>query len=275
MADADDVSREFELARRFEAERGRLRAIAVRLVGPTDADDAVQEAWLRLARSDAATIDDLSAWLTTVVSRVSLDLLRARARRPATPWSVEEWDPVDAGLSPSEQVALDDAVGVALLVVLDRLQPAERLAFVLHDVFGMPFDEIAGVLDRSPDSARQLASRARRRVRGTDPAGERAAARPVVEAFLRAAREGDLAGLVALLDPGVELHVDYGDRVETLRGVDRVSMRASGFAEAAASSRPALVDGMPGLVLADSGAMTLDIRDGVIHVIRIRMAPAG
>lgn len=265
MAEMDDR------AERFEAERDRLRAIASRLVGPAEADDAVQETWLRFSRSDVGAIDEVGAWLTTVVSRVSLDQLRARQRRPATPWSVEDWDPEDAAPSPADQVAFDDAVGVALLVVLDRLQPAERIAFVLHDVFGSPFDEIAAVLDRTPESARQLASRARRRVRGSEPAEERAAARPVVEAFLRAAREGDLAGLVALLDPDVELRVDYGDRVESVHGSERVSARASGFADAARRARLALVDGRPGVTLEGAGAMTFDIREGRVRAIEIRL----
>lgn len=205
-----------ELALAFEERRPRLRAVAHRLLGSAaEADDAVQETWLRLSRSDADAIENLGGWLTTVVSRVALDMLRSRAaRREVAPVVVGHDDdavpePAAPGPGPADRAEEADAVGAALLVVLDALGPAERLAFVLHDVFGVPFDQIAGVVETSVPAARQLASRARRRVRGAGvPAADRAREREVVEAFLEAAREGRFERLLGLLDPGVVLRAD-------------------------------------------------------------------
>src|SRR5438067_4292585 len=204
------------LDRRFEADRGHLRAVAYRMLGSlSEADDAVQEAWLRLARSDTSDVANLSGWLTTVVGRVCLDMLRARSSRREEPLEAHVPDPILStadGISPEHEALLADSVGLALLVVLQTLTPAERLAFVLHDMFAMPFDEIAPIVDRSPAAARQLASRARRRVQGAKPVPdvELAEQKRVVEAFLAAAREGDFDALLEMLDPDVVLRVDAG-----------------------------------------------------------------
>src|SRR3954454_5628310 len=203
------------LAEQFEEHRPHLRAVAYRMLGSTaEADDAVQEAWLRLSRSDASEIDNLGGWLTTVVARVCLNALRARRRHGEEPLGPHLPDPVvDAadGSSPEHEALLADSVGLALLVVLETLPPAERLAFVLHDMFGVPFDEIAPIVDRSPEAARQLASRARRRMQGAYP-DLPTADRRVVDAFLAAARGGDFEGLLAVLDPQVVLRADDGRR---------------------------------------------------------------
>jgi RNA polymerase sigma-70 factor (ECF subfamily) len=216
------------VARDFETHRARLRAVAYRVLGSTsDADDAVQEAWLRLGRTDANEVDNLGGWLTTVVSRISLDMLRSRASRREDPWDSElsellaesrdvrlrdERPGPEPGASPdpAEEAELADSVGVALLLVLDSLTPAERLAFVLHDLFGLPFEEIAGIVDRSPAATRQLASRARRRVRSAQVQrdADRSRQRRVVEAFLAASRAGDFAALLELLDPDVVMRAD-------------------------------------------------------------------
>src|SRR5215468_4081670 len=208
------------LAERFEENRSRLRAVAYRMLGSLgEAEDAVQEAWLRLSRSDAGNIENLSAWLTTVVARVCLDVLRSRKSRGEESLGAQLQEPTGkkgAGSDPEQEAMLADSVGLALLVVLDRLAPAERVAFVLHDMFGVPFEEIAGITGRSADAARQLASRARRRVRGEHadtgdgPASRRRLARQraVAEAFLAASRAGDLTALLAVLDPDVVLHAD-------------------------------------------------------------------
>src|SRR5918992_5548240 len=204
------------LAGQFEEHRTRLRAVAYRMLGSlTEADDAVQEAWLRLNRSDAAAIENLGAWLTTVVARISLNMLRSRDTRREEPLETRLPEPIidrADGTDPEHEALLADAVGLALFVVLETLNPAERLAFVLHDMFGVPFDEIAPILDRSPGAARQLASRARRRVRAENPLPDVDvdAQREVVEAFLAAAREGDFERLVAVLDPDVVLRADMG-----------------------------------------------------------------
>src|SRR3954447_8322391 len=195
------------LAERFEEHRTHLRAVSYRMLGSlSEADDAVQEAWLRLSRSDAAEIENLRAWLTTVVARVSLNMLRSRKTRREEPLDLQLPDPIIdpvGGTDPEHEVLLADSVGLALLIVLETLSPAERLAFVLHDMFAVPFEEIAAIVDRSPDAARQLASRARRRVRAEDrmPDADPATQREVVDAFLAAGRDGDFERLLALLDP--------------------------------------------------------------------------
>src|SRR3954470_9910836 len=204
------------LAERFEEQRPRLRAVAYRMLGSlAEADDAVQEAWLRLSRSEADEIENLGAWLTTVVGRVSLNMLRSRRSHREEPLGVHVPEPiVDRvdGTDPEHEALVADSVGLALLVVLETLSPAERLAFVLHDIFAVPFDDIAPIVDRSPEAARQLASRARRRVRAEDtvPDTDLDGQREVVEAFMAAARDGDFERLVAVLDPDVVLRADAG-----------------------------------------------------------------
>lgn len=246
------------LARRFETARPRLRAIARQLLGSdADADDAVQEAWLRLERVDADGIDNLDAWLTTVVSRVSLDMLRAPRRTREHSWQVEPWrdEPVSEASDPADVVAAADRVNVALLVVLDALSPAERIAFVLHDVFGQPFDEVASVLDKSPEATRQLASRARRRLRDA-PEPKRPAprtSRRVVDAWLAAAQSGDLRALVRLLDENAVLHADYGTTTRTIEGAGGIAAQATLAARLAAHSTPVRIDGMPGVAAVLNG----------------------
>jgi len=247
------------LTDQFETERPRLRAVAYRMLGSlSDADDAVQEAWLRLSRTDADEIDSLAAWLTTVVARISLNMLRARASHRDEPYEPHIADPVvtepGGADDPATQALLGDAVELALLLVLDALTPAERLAFVLHDVFAVPFDEIAPIVQRSPEATRQLASRARRRVRGAregepDTDADPARRRAVVDAFLRAGREGDLDGLVAVLDPDVVLRADMGaGPLQIVRGAEQVAARARMFAGRADAVRTVLVNGEPGVV---------------------------
>ena len=242
------------LAERFEANRAHLRAVAYRMLGSiSEADDAVQEAWLRLSRSNSASVENLSAWLTTVVARVCLDILRTRKSRREEELGVRLTDPI---ANPEEEAVLAESVGLALLVVLETLAPAERLAFVLHDMFAMPFEEIAPIVKRSPAAARQLASRARRRVQGAtaagdaDPTGRRA----IVDAFLAASRGGDFDALLALLDPDVVLRADtaavrMGSAAEILGATD-VATNFSGRARAA---QPALVNGAAGAVWAPGG----------------------
>ncbi|WP_431935326.1 RNA polymerase sigma factor SigJ [Micromonospora sp. RP3T] len=252
------------LAARFERERPRLRAVAYRLLGSlTEAEDAVQETWLRLARADVDTIDNLDAWLTTVVARISLNTLRSRAARREDPLDVRLPDPVvetprpDA--DPAHAVVLADAVGLALLVVLDTLNPTERLAFVLHDMFGVPFDEIGPLVDRSPTAARQLASRARRRVRGRAPAPDPdlARQRAVVDAFLTAAREGDFEALIAVLHPDVVLRSDGGTararHTTALTGATEVAAQATTFGRLFPYARPVLVNGAAGVLVSAGG----------------------
>ena len=249
------------LARRFEAHRGRLRAVAYRMLGsPSEADDAVQEAWLRLDRAGAGDIDNLGGWLTTVVARVCLDLLRARGARREEPLGVHLPEPIvdrRDGVDPEHQALLADGVGLALLVVLETLAPAERLAFVLHDLFAVPFEEVAPIVGRSEAAARQLASRARRRVRGAAPAPDPDLARQhrVVGAFLAAARGGDLQGLLAVLDPEVVLRADGGQLRPggVVRGAAAAATQALEFARFAQVARPALVNGAAGLVAAAGG----------------------
>ncbi|MET0843332.1 MAG: sigma-70 family RNA polymerase sigma factor [Mycetocola sp.] len=258
------------LAERFDAERPRLRAIATQLLGSAaDADDVVQEAWLRLDRTDAASIENLAAWLTTVVSRISLDQLRAPRRKREHSWQVEPWrdEPVAAEADPADLVARGDQVSVALFVLLETLSPAERIALVLHDVFGQSFDEVATVLDRSPDAARQLASRARRRVRGAAepdrPNRERS--RRIVTAWLAAARDGDIAALLTLLDDGAQLRADYGTAMQHVDGARSIAEQAVLSGRLAAHSTPILIDGRPGVAAVMHGMvvsiMAFDIQD--------------
>jgi RNA polymerase sigma-70 factor (ECF subfamily) len=243
------------LAERFESQRTHLRAVAYRMLGSlTEADDAVQEAWIRLSRTDTSDVDNLSGWLTTVVGRVCLNMLRARRTRREAPLDTHVPDPIvtsEAGIGPEYEAILGESVGLALLAVLDSLTPAERVAFVLHDVFAVPFDEIAPIVGRSSAAARQLASRARRRVQGapvpdTDLDGQWA----VVDAFLAAAREGDFERLLAVLDPDVVLRSDGGaarpDLVSEIRGAKTVARQAMSFRRFADTATRALVNGIPG-----------------------------
>ena len=235
------------LAERFEAQRPRLTAVARRILGSSiEADDAVQEAWLRLSRTDADAIDNLPAWLTTVVSRVCLNALQSRRAHPEVPFEQPAPEPA-AGPDPEHEALLADSIGLALLIVLDTLSPAERVAFVLHDMFAVPFEEIAPIVGRNPTATRQLASRARRRVQGRDEDGDPDVVRQarLVEAFLAAARGGDFAGLLALLDPDVVLRADaaaveLGAPPEA-RGADAVG----GFARRARGAKAAVLDGTP------------------------------
>ncbi|WP_309103373.1 sigma-70 family RNA polymerase sigma factor [Microbacterium sp.] len=271
------------LARRFEAARPRLRAIATRLLGShADADDAVQETWLRLARSDAAEIDNIDAWCTTVVSRISLDMLRAPRSTRERSWQVEPWrdEPVDPAPDLADLVDRSDRVNVALLVVLDTLSPAERIAFVLHDVFGQPFDEVATAMERSPEAARQLASRARRRLRdATVPArADRARGRTLVEAWLTAAQQGDLEALLGLLHEDAMLRADYGTSSQNLAGAAEIAAQAVLSARLAAHSTPVLIDGRPGVAATFGGRvvslMSFDIEDARIIGLHVLADPA-
>jgi RNA polymerase sigma factor (sigma-70 family) len=271
------------LAERFEVHRPHLRAAAYRMLGSlSEADDAVQEAWLRLSRSDTSGVDNLGGWLTTVVGRVCLDLLRSRTARREQPLGAHLPDPTSSrqdGIDPEQQALLAEGVGLALLVVLDTLAPAERLAFVLHDLFAVPFEEIAAILGRSPAAARQLASRARRRVQGAArvPEVDLARQRAVVDAFLAAARGGDFAALVAVLDPDVVLRADRGavpaGASRVVRGARAVAEGALGFSRRARFARPALVNGAVGVVWAPRGrlfvVLDLMVRRGKIAAIDI------
>ncbi len=277
------------LAERFEANRGHLRAVAYRMLGSlNEADDAVQEAWLRLSRTDTSDVANLRGWLTTVVGRVCLDMLRSRTSRREEPLEAYVPDPIvgpATGSDPEQQAVLADSVGLALLVVLETLAPAERLAFVLHDMFAIPFDEIGPIVDRSPDAAKMLASRARQRIRGapTAPEGDLSRQREVVNAFLAASRTGDFAALVAVLDPDVTLRADIGVLPSTtprlVRGAQAVAKQALMFARFSreGDSRPALVNGSIGLVTAPGGVvsavMGLTIVDGRIVEIDILADP--
>jgi RNA polymerase sigma-70 factor (ECF subfamily) len=244
------------LAQRFEQHRSRLRAVAYRMLGSmTDADDAVQDAWLRLSRSDTQAIDDLGGWLTTVVARECLHVLRSRRQRREEPLEGQLPDPIvipDGDLDPEQEALLADSVGLALLVVLESLTPSERLAFVLHDMFDLPFEDIARMLDRTPIAARQLASRARRRVKGAGlptPDADVSRQRRVVDAFFAAARSGEVDALARVLDPDVVLRADIrADRPPTIvRGVGAVAKMAR--APRGAQLHPALVNGMVGVVV--------------------------
>ena len=266
------------LARRFEEHRRRLRAVAYRMLGSvSEADDAVQEAWLRLSASEPGEIENLSGWLTTVVARVSLNMLRSRAVRREEPLSPRLPDPIidrADGVDPEHEALLADSVGLALLVVLETLTPSERLAFVLHDMFGVPFEEIAPLIDRSPQAARQLASRARRRVRDqpTTPDADVSAQREVVNAFLAAAREGDFDALVATLDPDVVLHADGGSAFAAVsaevRGAQKVARRAIMWSRVDLVAHPVLVNGAVGVVATRNGVVftiaSVIVRNGKI-----------
>ncbi len=244
------------LADRFQEHRPRLRSVAYRMLGSlSEADDAVQDAWLRASRKDANEVDNVGGWLTTIVARVCLNMLRSRNRRREESFEERLPDPVVSPYGetqPEEAVLLADSVGLALLVVLDTLTPAERLAFVLHDMFQLPFDEIAPMVDRTPEATRQLASRARRRVRGAEvpaPDPDLGRQRDVVDAFFRAARGGDLDRLVAVLHPDVVVRQDFGDRrpVRVLRGATAVATRARSIP--GSEVRPAVVNGAAGAVV--------------------------
>jgi len=266
------------LAQRFEAHRTHLRAVAYRMLGSVnDADDAVQEAWIRLSRTDTSDVENIRAWLTTVVGRVCLNMLRARRSRREASLDVHIPDPIvsdETGVDPEHEALVGDSVGLALLVVLDTLSPAERVAFVLHDVFGVPFDEIAPIVGRSSTATRQLASRARRRVRGAPvPDSDLARRRAVVDAFLAAARKGDFEALVAVLDPDVVLRVDGGVRrpgfTRIVHGAEAVAARALTFRRFAESARLALVNGaVGGVAWAPDGTpltvMGVTVRNGRI-----------
>ena len=269
------------LAERFEASRGHLRAVAYRMLGSlSEADDAVQEAWLRLSRTDTSEVANLRGWLTTVVGRVCLDMLRSRTSRREEPLETYVPDPVVAPVNdPEQQAVLADSVGLALLVVLETLAPAERLAFVLHDMFAIPYDEIGPIVDRSPDAAKMLASRARQRIRGapTTPDSDIPRQRAVVDAFLAASRSGDFTALVAVLDPDVTLRADLGVLPSTaprlVRGAAAVAKQALTFARLSrdGDSRPALVNGSIGLVTAPGGVVTAVmgitiVRDRIVEI---------
>jgi RNA polymerase sigma factor (sigma-70 family) len=266
------------LAERFETHRRRLRAVAYRMLGSvSEADDAVQEAWIRLSRTDTSDVENLAGWLTTVVARVCLDLLRSRKSRREQPLTLQH----EAGDDPEHEALLADSVGLALLVVLETLPPAERVAFVLHDMFDLPFDQIAPIVGRSPAAARQLASRGRRRVRGSGSSvreSGRARRQEVVDAFLAASRGGDFAALIALLDPDVVLRADpaamqIGASTE-VRGAAAV---AETFAGRARAAQPARIDGEPGLVWSQGGrprvVFAFTITDGKIVAIDLLADP--
>jgi RNA polymerase sigma factor (sigma-70 family) len=273
------------LAERFQEHRPRLRAVAYRMLGSTsEADDAVQEAWIRLSRSNAAEIDNLEAWLVTVVGRVALNMLRSRKRRREEPLDAHLPDPIvdraDA-VDPEHEALLADSVGLALLVVLETLTPAERLAYVLHDMFSVPFDEIGAILDRSPEAARQLASRGRRRIRGADttPDADPAAQQEVVEAFLAAARDGDFDALVAMLDPDVVRREDTGSgTIVEVRGAENVARKAMAFAQLGLVVRPVLVNGAAGWVSLRDGEVyalaALTLQNGRITTMDVLREPA-
>jgi len=273
------------LAERFEEQRPRLRAVAYRMLGSlSEADDAVQDAWLRFSRTDTSEVENLAAWLTTVVARVSLNMLRSRKTRSEQSLDVHLPDPVvdrPDGTDPEHEALLADSVGLALLVVLETLAPAERLAFVLHDMFGVPFDDIASIVDRSPDAARQLASRARRRVRGAPVPSDAdlAAQWELVDAFLAAAREGDFDALVAVLDPDVVLRADGGASglSREVRGARNVAGQASTWSRVDLSLRRALINGAAGIVSLREGRPfsvgAITVRDGRIVEIDILADP--
>jgi RNA polymerase sigma factor (sigma-70 family) len=271
------------LAEKFEEQRPRLRAVAYRMLGSlSEADDAVQDAWLRLSGASYDEVDNLGAWLTTVVARISLNMLRSRKQRsePRVPDPIV--DPAE-GMSPEHSALMANTVGLALLVVLDTLAPAERLAFVLHDVFGMPFEEIAPIVERTPEAARQLASRARRRVRERRavPDADVQVQRSVVDAFAAAARDGDFHKLVAVLDPDVVLRGDVGamraGRTIEIRGAERVARSAQSFQRLGLLRLPVLVNGAAGLLCLLEGkpfsVMAFTVRDGKITEIEVLADP--
>ena len=275
------------LVEQFEKNRGHLRAVAYRMLGSlSEADDAVQETWLRLSGSNAGDIANLSGWLTTVVARVCLDILRSR--------TAHREESLETHLAPvadkpstrdtEQEILLADSVGVALLVVLDRLKPAERLAFVLHDVFAVPFEEIGAIIDRTPEAARQLASRARRRVQAkeSDASGSLSEQRKVIDAFLTALKSGDVEGLVAVLDPDVVVHIDETagrpGAPREIRGARNWARGAVAFSQTVRLAQPALVDGAVGIVVAPHGKLSRVLRftiaDGKIVQAEIIADPA-
>jgi RNA polymerase sigma factor (sigma-70 family) len=277
------------LAEQFEAERPQLRRIAYRMLGTLDeADDAVQEAWIRLSRTDDSSVENLGAWLTTVVSRVCLDMLRTRRSRREEfvgSWMPEPIVAVDGAPTPEEEALIADGVGLALYIVLETLAPAERLAFVLHDMFALPFDEIAPIVGRTPETARQLASRARKRIQGAklEPDVELAEQKRVVDAFLSAAREGDFDTLLELLDPGVVLRVDAGPGSPLAQppivGAAQVLAEAKKWSAMAPHSRPAIVNGVAGAVVGRPdgtvfSVVALTIVNGRINAIDFVADPA-
>jgi RNA polymerase sigma-70 factor (ECF subfamily) len=276
------------LAERFEESRGHLRGVAYRMLGSlSEADDAVQETWLRLSRSGAQGVENLRGWLTTVVARVALDMLRSRKSRREEALTVDLPEPVANGTSgadPEREALLADSVGLALLVVLETLEPAERLAFVLHDMFAVPFDEIAAIVDRSPDATRQLASRARRRVQGGSAAtnADLRQQREVVDAFLAALRNRDFDALVAVLDPDVVVRADAASArpgvPAEVRGASHWARQAIALAQGAVAARPALVNGAVGVVVAPRGrlfrVLNFTLTDGKIVAIDVIGDPA-
>jgi RNA polymerase sigma factor (sigma-70 family) len=264
------------LAERFEQNRGHLRAVAYRMLGSaSEADDAVQEAWLRLSRSDASTIENLGGWLTTVVSRVCLDMLRSRTAKREEALDTSETESIAASerqKDPEQETLLANSVAFALLIVLDRLDPAERLAFVLHDMFAISFDEIASILGRSPEAARQLASRARRRVQGAPavPTASLTEQRQVADAFLAAVRAGDIEGLIAVLDPEVVVRIDEAaarpGSVREVRGARNWAKGAIAFSQQLAGDiRPMLINGEVGLVWAPQGHLLRVLRFSIAN----------
>jgi RNA polymerase sigma factor (sigma-70 family) len=275
------------LTERFQEHRTRLRAVAYRMLGSvSEADDAVQEAWLRVNRADTSTVENLAAWLTTVVARVCLNMLRSRDTRREDPLDVHMPDPIispASGLDPEQEALLADSVGLALLVVLETLAPAERLAFVLHDMFAVPFDEIAPMIDRSPAAARQLASRARRRVQGQAPVPDPDVRqqREVVDAFMAAARGGDLEALVAVLDPDIVLRADGGGArsrpTVVVQGARNVAGQAVLATKLAPFARPALINGAAGVVTVVNGkvfsVMGFTVADGKVLAIDVLYDP--
>ena len=275
------------LAERFEEHRPRLRAVAYRMLGSlAEADDAVQDAWLRFSRADVTGVENLGGWLTTVVARVALNMLRSRRARREEPWSPYVPEPVidrADGTDPEHEALLADSVGLALLVVLQTLTPVERLAFVLHDMFAVPFDEIAPIVGRSPQAARQLASRARRRVRASAPVpdADLTAQREVIDAFIAAARDGDFDGLVAVLDPDVLLRADRGavpvGAATEIRGARAVARQAQSYSRLDLVQRPVLVNGAAGVVAIRHGqpfaVMGVTVRERKIVEIDILADP--
>jgi RNA polymerase sigma factor (sigma-70 family) len=275
------------LTERFEQHRPRLRAVAYRMLGSvSEADDAVQDAWLRLNRADTSDVENLGGWLTTVVARVCLNMLRSREQRREKPLDVHVPDPIishESGVDPEQQAVLADAVGLALLVVLETLSPAERLAFVLHDMFAVPFEEIAPMIERSPAATRQLASRARRRVQGQVPAPDPdlAQQRKVVDAFFAAARDGDFDALVAVLDPEVVLRADGGTarprQTVVIHGSREVAGQAVLATRLAPFVRPALINGTPGVVVVAGkrvlSIMAFTVTNGRIAAIEVLFDP--
>jgi RNA polymerase sigma factor (sigma-70 family) len=273
------------LAERFEEHRPRLRAVAYRMLGNTgEADDAVQETWIRLSRSNSDDIDNLEAWLVTAVGRVALNMLRSRRTRREEPLEGHLPDPIvdrADGITPEHEALLADSVGLALLVILETLTPAERFAYVLHDMFSIPFEEIGAILDRSPEAARQLASRGRRRIRGADttPDANAAAQQEIVDAFLAAARDGDFDALVAVLDPDIAERVDMGSgTIVEVRGAVNVARRAMSASQFGLLARPALINGAAGWISLLDGEVfaiaALTLHNGRITKMDILLDPA-